>query len=504
MTNPRTGGASRVATPRPSETIVGRIQSLARAEPSIPAVSTPTETITRAELDEFSERLAAFLVERGVVSGDRVLLALPNSIEFAVALTAAWKAGATVVVLNPRLAAPELEALGVLADPVIVWDEVDAVRQLMETPASAEATEQLRASRRRIVSRPWKILGSGGSTGRPKLIVSEAAATVGGAGFEAERPMNMYDGEAAVITGPLSHNGPFLSLVAALITGAPAVLTGKFDPAGLLQLIDRHRPGWMYVVPTMMSRVLKLPIEVRDSYDVSSLRTVTHMGAICPAWVKQGWIDWIGAEKLVEVYTSTEGLALFVCRATEWLARPGTVGRAVAGEVQIRDEEGTVLGPNEIGRIWARRGGDAPPYTYVGSTSSADAEGWETLGDVGRLDADGYLYIEERESDMILVAGSNVYPAEVESALALHPRVEDVCVIGLPDEDRGQVPHAIVYTKAVLDLAELHEIARERLAPYKRPHSYEFTPEPIRDAAGKVRRARLIAERTARPRGQGS
>lgn len=476
------------------ETIVQRLRRNAYANPAATAVSTPDDHLTRAQLDITSDQVAAHLVAEGVGVGSRVAIVLPNCVEFAVAVVAVWKAGATPIPLNSRLTKGELDALLALAQPRIVLSDPQNVRAVI-AKSSVGATQPVDGL---SVSSPWKILGSGGSTGRPKLIVAESAATVEGAGFEMEHPMRMRDGEPSVITGPLSHNGPFLALVAAFITGAPAILTGKFDPETTLRTIDESRAGWVYLVPTMMSRILKLPSSVRSSFDVSTLRTVMHMGAACPEWVKRAWIDWVGADAVTEVYTSTESIAVFVCGGQDWLERPGTVGRPIAGEIQIRSKSGDVLGPHETGLIWGRRADHAVQYSYIGGTPEPDKDGWETLGDVGHVDEDGFLYIEEREADMILVAGSNVYPAEIEAVIALHPAVDDVCVVGLPDDDRGQVPHAIISSASPFDQAELVELVQERLAPYKHPLSYEFTRKPLRDAAGKVRRRRLVDERVSK------
>jgi bile acid-coenzyme A ligase len=274
------------------------------------------------------------------------------------------------------------------------------------------------------------------------------------------------------------------------------VLTGRFDPERLLATIERERATRMYLVPTMMSRIWKLPEEVRCSYDLSTLRTAFHMGAPCPAWLKRAWIEWLGPDRLAELYGSTEGQVVFIATGREWLEHPGTVGLPIGGEVEIRSADGAPLPAGATGLIWLRRDpGLGSSYRYLGAAARADSSGWETVGDIGRVDQDGYLYLEDREADMILVGGSNVYPAEIEAAILEHPAVLDCCVIGLPDGDLGQIPHAIVYATGPADQPGLAPYVEQRLTAYKRPRSYEFVSSPLRDAAGKVRRKQLITER---------
>jgi bile acid-coenzyme A ligase len=188
-----------------------------------------------------------------------------------------------------------------------------------------------------------------------------------------------------------------------------------------------------------------------------------------------------------------------VITGTEWLAHRGSVGRPVIGEMQIRDLDGRLVPAGEEGEIWMRRGAGVPsPYRYIGATARRAADGWESLGDIGRIDADGYVYITDRFADMILVGGANVYPAEIEAALDEHPAVRSCCVIGLPDEDLGNTPYAIVELSELVPDQDLMAHLRQRLAPYKLPRIIERSTTPLRDDAGKVRRSALRADRIAR------
>jgi bile acid-coenzyme A ligase len=481
--------------------IIELLRELAAAAPDRIAVTAEEGILTRGELDAESDLWAGEFIQLGVGVGDYVCLVLPNGLEFVSVLLGVWKAGAVPVPLNDRLAAAELVALVDLIGPSAVVGGDGAVLGSRPRLPSGRRPAPHRGIvlDRAVISPSWKAMASGGSTGRPKVIVSTDPATVTEdlTGNDASAGGN----ETTLITAPLPHNGPFYNLVRTLLLGGRAVLAGRFDPERLLAAIERERATRVYLVPTMMSRIWKLPEEVRRSYDLSSLRTVIHMGAPCPAWLKRAWIDWLGPDRLTELYSTTEGVVVFTATGREWLEHPGTVGLPHGGEVQIRSADGVPLPPGATGLIWARRDpGLGPSYRYLGATASAGCSGWETVGDIGRVDEDGYLYIEDREADMILVGGSNVYPAEVEAVVLEHPAVFDCCVIGLPDDDLGQVPHAIVYATAPADQAGLAEYAAQRLTAYKRPRSWEFVSSPLRDAAGKVRRRQLITERLPPPR----
>jgi bile acid-coenzyme A ligase len=284
-----------------------------------------------------------------------------------------------------------------------------------------------------------------------------------------------------------------------LLSGSTVVLLERFDAEATLAAIEEHRADVVYLVPTMMKRILRLPDEVRLRYDLSSLRVVWHLAEPCPQWLKQAWIDWLGPERIVELYAGTEGQAITTIIGTEWLEHRGSVGRVVTGEIKICDENGNELPAGEQGEVWLRASHrDTPTYQYLGAEAKRLDGGWESLGDMGWFDVDGYLYLGDRLADMILTGGSNVYPAEVESALQEHPAVKSVVVIGLPDEDRGNSVHAIVEADpAQVSVSELLEFAAERLAKYKLPRTVEYVDTPLRDEAGKVRRSTLRTERAA-------
>jgi bile acid-coenzyme A ligase len=237
---------------------------------------------------------------------------------------------------------------------------------------------------------------------------------------------------------------------------------------------------------------------VRDRYDLSSLRTAWHLAEPCPPWLKEAWIRWLGPERIVELYAGTEAQVATVITGQEWLEHPGSVGRPLGGEIMICDADGNEVPPGTEGEVWLRNGAGRTTYRYVGAEARRREGGWESLGDCGRVDEDGYLYLGDRLQDMILSGGANVYPAEVEATLAEHPAVRSSCVIGLPDEDKGNRIHAIVEADpAAVTEAELIAFVGERLARYKVPRTVELVDRALRDDAGKVRRSELRRQRLA-------
>ena len=248
----------------------------------------------------------------------------------------------------------------------------------------------------------------------------------------------------------------------------------------------------------MMSRIWRLPEEVRARYDVSSLKTVWHLAAPCPAWLKEEWINWLGPDVVMELYGGTEGQARTIITGTRMAdaSRARSAACMSSGEMKAVDAQGRDLPAGETGEIYMRRAADVPPtYRYIGAEARTLPDGWESLGDIGWFDEEGYLYLADRRTDMILVGGANVYPAEIEAAIDEHPLVQSSAVIGLPDDDLGNRIHAIVQARGTLTADDLGKHLAERLVVYKRPRSIEFVSEPLRDDAGKVRRSALREER---------
>ncbi|MDF2443817.1 MAG: bile acid-coenzyme ligase [Subtercola sp.] len=577
-------------------TISRAISWLAAQHPDTIAVRGDDSALTWRELDLRTNRLARAYAELGVGVDSFVSIALPNSVEFVESSVAVWKLGATPQPLSYRLPPADRAAVLALAQPALVVG-VDAAPNAVPVPVPMPVPQLAAgfAPRASLSDAPlpdaaaasWKAPTSSGSTGRPKLILAAASAHVDPEG----RVASFVPARAVqLVSGPLFHSAPFTYAMRGLMTGHTLVILPRFDERRVLDAIGRHRITWAPLVPTMMNRLWRLPQAVKDAADLGSLESILHLGSACPPWLKRAFIDWIGPERVVEVYAGTESNGITTLSGGEWLEHPGSVGRPVGGsEMQIWGADDRPLPVGETGRIMMRRSGGAT-YSYrsgaVGTHPESQPrpqpqpypDGWDTLGDLGHLDADGYLYVADRADDLIITGGVNVYPAEVEGVLEEHPAIRSAVVFGLPDDDLGEVVVALVDVGdasagtavvggaaedagvvggavvgsavvggAVVDAGVVGGAAKDgaavgggvvgggakplfgaetggasagltaagaaepltesallawlqpRLDPEKRPRRIEFTTEPVRDDAGKVRRHRLRAERGTPP-----
>lgn len=466
------------------------LRELADDDPSSPALSCAGETVTRAGLEARSNRVARCLQAEGVGLGDVVSIALPNGIWHFEVTLGAWKVGATPQPLSPSLPRPERQAIVDLADPGLIVGMEPAEHSDRRCwpvdfrPSSDISTDALTAV---DVSPVMSILTSGGSTGRPKLLASAATASVDPSrvGDAFSMPRN----GTILLPSPLYQSAGFTWSWSGLFLGNHIVVLPKFDPVAALEAIERHEVEWVFLVPTMMSRMLRTIEQSTTKWDLSSLKVVWHGAATCPPWVKEAWIDLVGEDKLMELYGASESPLGTTIRGTEWLTHPGSVGRPPDGLVRIIGSDGEKLPPGEVGDIHMYAGPGMPTKgTFIGAEMPVRND-WMTVGDLGWLDPDGYLYISDRRVDMIVSGGFNVYPAELEGVLTEHPHVNAAVVVGLPDDDLGQRVHAVVEVNAPLSSDELLRFLADRVVRYKIPRSIRIVNVPIRDDADKVRRS---------------
>jgi bile acid-coenzyme A ligase len=485
----------------PVPPIGSQISALAEVAPDEPAVTCDGRTLTRAELDRSTNRLARAYAERGVGVGDYVTIVLPNSVEWIQATVACWKLGAVPQPLSARLPDAELAGLLQLRPPaLLVGRERPGMPWVPAGFASDPALSD--AGLPEAVSPVWKAMGSGGSTGRPKLIEAGGDSRIPAAiGY----PLGAQEGDTTLVPVPLSHNTGFTTATMALLMRHHLVLMGRFDPHRFLRLIAEHRVTFVTTVPTIMQRALPVYHADPGSYDLSSIRRLWHVGAPCPPAVKQAWIELLGPEKVWELYGGTELQALTFISGDQWLTHRGSVGVVVAGEMKVLDDDGNPCPPGVVGEIYMRPSpGSAPTYRYVG-VQAKSRDGWDSLGDLGYFDEDGFLYLSDRRVDMFTVGGRNVYPAEIENALSEHPEVLSCLVVGVPHDDLGQVPYALVHTtdNSTLDADGVKSFLHERISSYKVPPAadfIEFVDAPLRDDAGKARRSAVRDEVIARRR----
>jgi len=448
--------------------------------------------LTWAELDRRSSQLAGALAARGLGVGDRLGLGLRNSPHFVLAAFAAWKLGAVPVPVRWDLPAWELTRLEqVVAAPVhLSPDDIDWIDGTadLDVPDLPD-----------VLSPQVNGICSSGSTGTPKVILSGRPglyeARQGVAFMEAWRPVPRP--QTILVLAPMYHTNGFSTLFS-LLGGDRLVVLEKFDAARVVDVIERHGVTTFTATPTMLQRIADLP-DI-DDRDLSGVDWILQGAAPMPRSLVHRWADLIGAERIVMAYGMTEGLGLTALRGDEWMTHQGSVGRGFREtDIRILDAEGRVLPPGEIGDIYLRSQlGDG--YSYLGGAPPLRAtdDGFQTVGDLGHLDADGFLYIADRRVDLIVTGGANVFPAEVEAALIDHPGIADVVVIGLSDPEWGHRVHAIVEPSdpaAPPTPAEVIAWAKERLAAYKVPKTVETVDTIPRSAATKVNRGALVAAR---------
>lgn len=477
-------------------------------------------------------RIATGLAELGVEAGDRVAVVLRNEPAHLEITTAAALLGAAAVPVNWHFRTDDLRHVLTDSGSVVVFAHTDllpAVTAVLPTGvhvievavppgvAAACGTDAPPATGRHPLLDDWlaerapldrpaplrppTVIYSSGTTGRPKGVLREpvtqevlAEAVTGFLEYFAVAP-----GGRTLIPAPLYHASPSQHAVLALAAGLDITLMPRFDAEEFLRLVERHRIAQTQMVPTMFVRLLRLPREVRERYDVSSLTSVVHAAAPCPPHIKHAMIDWLGPV-LREYYGGSETGAVTWCDSAEWLAHPGTVGRAEGTcAVAVLGPDGTALPPGATGDIYVRPADTWPRFSYLGDPDGRAAveapglPGYVTLGDIGHLDEDGYLYLSDRRNDMVISGGVNIYPAEIEGCLLSLTGVRDAAVFGIPDEEFGEVLAAHLETDAGerLTAAAVRAHVAGRLAAYKVPRTVVFEERLPRDDSGKLFKRQL-------------
>jgi long-chain acyl-CoA synthetase len=465
------------------------------------------ERLTYADLDQRADRLAHVLTAAGLEPGGRLAVMLPNSVPFVVAMTASAKLGVAVVTLNWHLK-PD-EAAWILDDSgaaALVSDErlrpqVEAVAGEREVPVVwfggrdplADAPADPVAYRWPVA---WPVLYTSGTSGRPKGVVHNATAAPDLMAMTQDGLAAMWgyrEDDVHLAAGPMYHAGPWGYANSTLYMGGTVVLMERWDASRFLELVETEHATTTFLTPAHMIRLLELPDDEWRSRDMTSLRHVIHAGAPCPVPVKQRFIEALPHTEVWELYGASEGGATRVSSA-EWVTRPGTVGLPWPGVgITIRDRDGgEPLPPGEDGVVWVTPArGSFEYHNDPAKTASAWNDGAFSVGDIGHLDDDGYLYLTDRLSDMIIRAGVNLYPREIEDVLHRHPDVVDCAVFGVPDDRDGEHPVAVIEVRTPVTAGELTAWCAERLDPYKVPTHVELVEELPRDPNGKVLKRHL-------------
>jgi acyl-CoA synthetase (AMP-forming)/AMP-acid ligase II len=496
----------------------------AASAPERPAVIIGDRVMSYAELEARSNQLAHALRSLGLGVGSHLAVLMENRAEFFEVVWAGLRAGLLVTPINWHLSAAEagyiVEDCGATAlvasaprADVVAGIEAPALKVRLAVGGPIDGFDPYEQA---LEAQPASPIGdecegnwmfySSGTTGRPKGI---KPASVGGPLGEPNSFTGMvrflFGGDESTVylsPSPLYHAAPLGWATAVHRIGGTVVAVDRFDAWEFLRLVECHRVTLCQVVPTHLVRLLKLSDEDRTRVDLSSLKTLVHAAAPCPPEVKRAVLDWLGPI-VHEYYSGSEGVGFCAIGPEEWLAHPGSVGRSLLGSVHIVDEAGEEVPAGTEGRVYFEV---AQRFEYHGdpeeTASAFDRRGWGTFGEVGRVDEEGYLYLTDRASNMIISGGVNIYPREIEDVLILHPAVADVAVIGVPDVEMGESVRAVVQPvtlpadPAALE-AELIAFCRDRIAHYKRPRSVIFLDELPRLLTGKVARRLLPPEVTA-------
>lgn len=485
--------------------------------------------LTYGELEFRSSQLAAALHFHGLRRGDVIALLSDNVAEAFVIYWAAIRSGLYVTAVNSHLNAGEagyivsdsgaqvlfvsgsLDELG--RD---VLDEIPPSTRLYafgsDLPGYDPYRELVDANVPPLTSQPRgaDMLYSSGTTGRPKgvkphLLPIQVDEQADPLATMLQVVFGVGSDTVYLSPAPIYHAAPLKYCAAVQALGATVVLMEKFDPEGVLEAFEKYRVTMTQMVPTMFVRLLQLPEETRQRYDVSSLQTVIHAGASCPPDVKDEMMAWWGPI-LVEYYSSTEANGMTLMLPEEWKMKRGSVGKAVLGVVRICDDDGRELPAGEVGTVYFERD-DGMPFEYHNDPDKTreaqhpSNDTWSTVGDMGYLDPDGYLYLTDRKSFMIISGGVNIYPQEIENVLTVHPAVLDVAVIGVPDAEMGEQVKAVVqlrdgYNGSPDLAAELIDHVRQRVAHYKAPRSVDFVADLPRTPTGKLVKAKIKARYT--------
>jgi long-chain acyl-CoA synthetase len=487
----------------------------ARQHPDQPALvmGTSGEQLTFAEFEANANRLAHLYRAAGLRRGDHVALFMENHLRYFETMSAAERSGLYYTCINSYLTPEEVAYIVDDSDAkVFITTALEAAEQtpnvevflcvdaeseigpfhpydaaLAAHPAERIPDEQLGAA----------MLYSSGTTGRPKGILrplpdAHPAEALPVMSFIVDHLFHMREGMVYLSPAPIYHSAPQASVACALRLGSTSIIMERFDPEQFLALVERYRVTHTQMVPTMFSRLLKLPDDVRAKYDLSSLEVIIHAAAPCPVPVKQAMIDWVGPI-IIEYYGATEANGFTFCDSEQWLAHPGTVGAPILGKLLILDDDGVEVPTGSTGTVWFE---GATNFTYYHddekTAESRDESGQRsTVGDVGYVDEDGFLYLTDRKTYMIISGGVNIYPQETENLLITHPKVMDAAVIGVPNEDLGEEVKAVVQpmpdVEAGPELAqELLAFCREHLAHYKCPRSIDFEDALPRLPTGKL------------------
>lgn len=477
-----------------------QLANIASVKPDAPAIiyispENSESVMTWRELERLSNRIGWYLISKGVCPGKSVIAALPNIPTHIALAFGIWKAGGCYVPISNRVPQKNMLEICECVSPALVITNrkkpagYDSLSTAELREACAACSEEMPPD---VIAIPNVANCSGGTTGKTKVIERNMPAG------ESDEGLRFYFGISGMnfemrqlLAGPLFHGAPLTAAVNGLYSGNTLIMPAAFEAKNIVSLIKKYQVEYVQIVPTLMQRIVKLPDFNKE--DLASLKALCHTGGVCTQDLKEQWLEILPPERLYEMYSMTECIGMTSIRGDEWIRHRGSVGKMLGGKISIRDENGAELPAGEIGEIFMYWGENGPKVIYKNVPQiQADDKGYRSVGDMGYLDSEGYLYFADRRSDMIVTGGENVFAAEVEAVLKKHKKVVEAVVIGLPDKEWGHRIHAIVETNEQTSAKELIKFALDYLPPYKIPKSFEFLDEIPRNESGKFVRSKLI------------
>lgn len=459
-------------------------------------------SITWKELFVKSNKLAWMLKDKKIGIGSIVMVALPNSIEHIIAAFAIWKVGACYLPVSNKIAKKELIEITNMVSLDIAFAEFEVPSSVLTVDTKMmykEMEAQPENMPEDIQANPNMISLSGGTTGKTKLISQNMPSGISDDIFMTWFQMSgMSFEQRQLLVGPLFHGAPHTAAFNGLFSGNTLIIPRNLCPCNILRLIKKYKVEYMQSVPIILNRITRIPTINKE--DFVSLKAVCHTSGFCSDTLKQKLIDLLGGEKVYEIYSMTEIIGLTCIRGDEWLKHRGSIGLPIGNsKISIRNDEGIELLPYQLGEIYM-----TPPFQnfttrYMNKSQlKVTIDGFRSVGDIGYVDNEGYLYFVDRRNDVVVTGGENVFVNEVETALLRHKDIVDVIVIGIPDDEWGRRIHSIIESKHIISEEELKTFLLQYLTPYKIPKSFEFVTNLKRDNNGKLDRDKILKECVAR------
>lgn len=454
------------------------------------------KNITWKDLHIYSNKLAWYLIKKGFGKGKVAMVSFPNGIEHILSTLAIWKTGGCYMPVSCKITDTELKKICKIIKPSVSFidKEMPCKTEIINIDSIIDiCKDESEKMPKDVEANPNMISPSGGTTGDFKFIKQNMASGMSDEIIKNWFKMSGMEFEQRqLLVGPLFHGAPHTAAFNGLFVGNTIIIPRNLRPEKIVEYIKKYKIEFIQMIPTLMNRIIKL--QDFNKEDFKSIKALHHTGGYCSPYLKEKWINTIGAKKVYEMYSMTEAIGITYIRGDDWLNHYGSIGKAFGdSKISIRDEKGNELGPNEVGEIYMTSPDNYCMTEYINHKPLEVKDGgYRSVGDFGYLDEDGYLYFSDRRSDMLVIGGENVFATEVETVLTSNEKVVDAVVVGIPDEEWGRRLHAIVQKKEEITENELIEYLKKNLLPYKIPKNFTFVNCIPRGENGKLNRGMVL------------